>query len=56
MGATSRVLGQAIGAALVAGAFGLFARNGAMLSLLAAAAIAIVGAIVSLARATPVQS
>jgi DHA2 family multidrug resistance protein-like MFS transporter len=55
MGATGRVLGQAIGAALVAGAFGFFARDGAVLSLAAAAAIAIAGAIVSLARATRLQ-
>jgi DHA2 family multidrug resistance protein-like MFS transporter len=56
MGATGRVVGQAIGAALVAGAFGLFARDGAMLSLLAAAGIAIAGAALSFSRATQVQA
>ncbi len=56
MGATGRVVGQAIGAALVAGAFGFFARDGAMLSLVGAACIAIAGAVVSYSRATPVQS
>ena len=56
MGATGRVLGQAIGAALVAGALGFFARDGAMLSLLAAAGIAMAGAIVSVFRATKVQA
>jgi DHA2 family multidrug resistance protein-like MFS transporter len=50
MGATCRVLGQAIGAALVAGLFGLYPASGTSLALYAAAAIAGIGAIVSFCR------
>ena len=52
MGATSRVLGQAIGAALVAGLFGLYPAGGAVPALYAAAAIASLGAAVSFCRVT----
>jgi len=50
LGATARVLGQAIGAALVAGLFGLLPVHGIEISLLAAAIIACAGAFVSAFR------
>jgi DHA2 family multidrug resistance protein-like MFS transporter len=50
VGATARVLGQAIGAALVAFLLGLAPRGGVSLSLDAAATVAIIGAAVSLTR------
>ncbi len=55
MGATCRVLGQAIGAALVAGLFGLYPANGSAFALYAAAAIAIFGATISVFRIPPRQ-
>jgi len=56
MGATGRVLGQSIGAALVAGLFGFFTVNGAALALFVAAAIAATGAFVSMLRPTHVPA
>jgi DHA2 family multidrug resistance protein-like MFS transporter len=53
MGATCRVLGQAIGAALVAGLFGLYPQSGSALALYAAAGIAVFGAVVSGFRISP---
>jgi DHA2 family multidrug resistance protein-like MFS transporter len=53
MGATGRVLGQSIGAALVAALFGLDREDGAQLALMAAAAIAVLGAVISVLRTTP---
>jgi DHA2 family multidrug resistance protein-like MFS transporter len=55
MGATGRVLGQSIGAALVAGLFGFFS-NGAALALYVAAGIVVTGAFVSMLRTTSVQA
>jgi hypothetical protein len=55
MGATGRVLGQSIGAALVAGLFGFF-WNGAALALYVAAGIVVTGAFVSMLRTTSVQA
>jgi DHA2 family multidrug resistance protein-like MFS transporter len=52
MGATGRVFGQAIGAALVAAVFGLHPQNGAELALFIAASIGIAGAFVSVLRTT----
>jgi DHA2 family multidrug resistance protein-like MFS transporter len=56
MGATGRVLGQSIGAALVAGLFGFFSNNGAELALFVAAGIAVTGAFVSMCRTTYAQT
>jgi DHA2 family multidrug resistance protein-like MFS transporter len=56
LGATARVLGQAIGAALVALLLGIAPRGGISLSLDAAAAVAILAAIVSATRARPPSS
>ncbi len=53
MGATGRVLGQAIGGALVAGLFSLSADTGTALALYTAAAIAVSGAFVSVFRVPP---
>jgi DHA2 family multidrug resistance protein-like MFS transporter len=53
LGATARVLGQAIGAALVAFLLGAAPRMGVSASLDAAGAIAIIGAAVSLTRGAP---
>ena len=50
VGATARVLGQAIGAAMVAFLLGFAPQGGAGLALDAAAAIAVIGAAVSAAR------
>jgi DHA2 family multidrug resistance protein-like MFS transporter len=47
MGATCRTLGQAIGAAIVAAMFGLDALTGARVALVAAAGIAVAGAVIS---------
>jgi DHA2 family multidrug resistance protein-like MFS transporter len=53
MGATCRVLGQSIGAALVAGLFGFYPASGSAFALYAAAGIAVFGAIVSSFRVLP---
>jgi DHA2 family multidrug resistance protein-like MFS transporter len=53
VGATARVLGQAIGAALVAFLLAIAPQGGISLSLDAAAAIAILAAVVSAARGAP---
>jgi DHA2 family multidrug resistance protein-like MFS transporter len=53
VGATARVLGQAIGAALVASLLAIAPQGGISLSLDAAAAIAILAAVVSAARGAP---
>jgi DHA2 family multidrug resistance protein-like MFS transporter len=50
MGATGRVLGQAIGAALVAGLFGFYPASGSAFALYAAAAIAVFAASISIFR------
>jgi len=50
MGATCRVLGQAIGAALVAGLFGFYPASGSAIALYAAAGISVSGAAVSVFR------
>jgi DHA2 family multidrug resistance protein-like MFS transporter len=50
MGATGRVLGQAIGAALVAGLFGIYPSSGIAFALYAAAGVAVFGAIISVFR------
>src|SRR6185437_12050852 len=47
---TARLLGQSIGAALVALMFGLFGNDATTASLLAAAGFAVVAALVSLSR------
>jgi DHA2 family multidrug resistance protein-like MFS transporter len=56
MGATGRVLGQSIGAALVAGLFEFFSKSGAEFALFAAAMIILTGAVVSMLRTTSVQT
>jgi DHA2 family multidrug resistance protein-like MFS transporter len=53
MGATGRVLGQALGAALVAGLFGLDPDGGSAFALYVAAAIAVAAAVVSGLRLPP---
>jgi len=50
MGATGRVFGQSIGAAMVAALFGLRPHDGAELALMVAAGIAVAGAAISLLR------
>ena len=54
MQATSRLLGQTMGAALVALVFGLFPESGTRKSLVFAACAAGAAALVSFSRLTPV--
>ena len=55
MGATGRVFGQSIGAALVAALFGMQPQNGSELALIFAAAIAVAGSLMSVMRTAPPQ-
>jgi DHA2 family multidrug resistance protein-like MFS transporter len=50
MGATGRVFGQSIGAAMVAALFGIRPQDGAGLALMVAAGIAVFGAVISVLR------
>jgi DHA2 family multidrug resistance protein-like MFS transporter len=56
MGATGRVFGQSIGAAMVAALFGLRPQDGAEVALMVAAGIAVCGAAISMLRTTPAAS